>query len=101
MFAGERADREGGGTTLVAVHPSEFYTQAHAHGSFPVTVTEVEEGETHYGLIYPTTDRNYGDGTPQFIYEHLALVRVCLPYGLDAEIEHHGCRVAKLRVDRR
>jgi hypothetical protein len=100
MFAGERKNRDDDGTTLAYVHPSEFYTKAHGHGAFPVTVTEVEEDETHYGLIYPLTDRFRDTGEPQFIYERMTLVEVCLPYGLDAEIKHSGCRVAKLRVER-
>lgn len=102
MYAGERPDREGDGVTLVNVHPNEFYVTAHGREAFRVRVREVVEGESHYGLIYPPTTRraSKASGEPQLIFEDLVLVRVCLPYGLDSEIEHEGCRVAKLLVEK-
>jgi hypothetical protein len=102
MYAGERANRDGGGVTLVNVHPSKFYVEAHGQQAHRVRVREVTENETHYGLIYPPTNRyaSKASGDPQLIFESMVLVRVCLPYGLDSEIEHKGCRVAKLLVEK-
>jgi hypothetical protein len=100
MWAGERLGRDG--MTRAIVHIGEHENFARYSGvkePFEVCVTEVPEGEhTHVGWMRSKSAR--GDGIPTLIYERIQALQICMPYGIEAEVEAGHGRVIYLKIER-